>query len=225
MAFSARMASRRRSTPSSEGSSLEWARYLVSGIARAAIQTKTSPGGEGTKAAAPAPFRGQTGGRAASFEGSLRSGEACADREASSACSGRPGLAHDSSLVRDRDDNFGPGRREAGEIARIGVHVVDDFRLAARGGGSADALSQWNPDVLRSLGALPRPEHELVSFDEVDADPRVVVEAVVQDGDNRAEDVVGIAPAVEDPVDRLERSGVGAHVSSASPSNAWTRSL
>src|SRR6266542_1376399 len=93
MAFSARMASRRRSTPSSEGSSLEWARYLVSGIARAAIQTKTSPGGEGTKAAAPAPFRGQTGGRAASFEGSLRSGEACADREAWSACSGRPGLA------------------------------------------------------------------------------------------------------------------------------------
>src|SRR5205823_12558886 len=39
-------------------------------------------------------------------------------------------LADHAPLVRDRDDDLRPGRWKAGEVARVGVHVVDDLRPA-----------------------------------------------------------------------------------------------
>jgi hypothetical protein len=56
--------------------------------------------------------------------------------------------------------------------------------------------------VLGRLRAFPGPEHQVVTVDEVDPDPGVVLEAIVQHLDDRLEDV---AVAGEDPVERLER--------------------
>ena len=89
-------------------------------------------------------------------------------------------LAHHAAFVADRDNDLAPRRREAGEVAIVGVHVVDDLGAAARSSRAADALADGDPYVLSRLGALPRPEHEVVALDEVDPDPGVVVEAVVE---------------------------------------------
>ena len=54
----------------------------------------------------------------------------------------------------DRDDDLAARRGEAGEVARVGVDVVDDLGLPARGGRAADALADRDPHVLRRLRAL-----------------------------------------------------------------------
>jgi hypothetical protein len=62
--------------------------------------------------------------------------------------------------------------------------------------------------VLGRLRALPGPEHEVVAFDQVDADPGVGLDAVVQHLDGLPQDLVGLALAVDDPVDRLEGAAI-----------------
>ena len=56
--------------------------------------------------------------------------------------------------------------------------------------------------------------------DAVDVEREQPVEALVGGADDRAEDVVRLAAAVENAVDRLQCSGARAHVPSASPSNS-----
>src|SRR5215211_1880254 len=124
-------------------------------------------------------------------------------------------LSDDAALLRDRDDDLGPGRREACEVARVAVHVVHDLGLATCRRGAADALADGNANVLGRLRPLPRAEHEVVAVDEVDPDPRVVVDVIVEDVDDVLQDLRVGAPAVEDPVDRLPRAG---HRSRSSPS-------
>src|SRR5215218_10563964 len=50
-------------------------------------------------------------------------------------------LPDDAALVGDRHDDLGACRGEAGEIARVGIDVVDDLGLSARRGGAAHSLA------------------------------------------------------------------------------------
>jgi hypothetical protein len=99
-------------------------------------------------------------------------------------------LADDPALARDRDDDLGARGGEAREVARVGVHVVDDLGDAACSGRAADALPDRDPHVLGRLRPLPRAEHEVVAFDDVDPDPRVVVESFLEHFDRRGERVL-----------------------------------
>ena len=72
------------------------------------------------------------------------------------------------------------------QVALVRVHVVDDLRDAARRRSAADALADRDANVLDRLRPLPRPENEVGALDEVDADPGVVLEAVVKDSDHFA---------------------------------------
>ena len=110
-------------------------------------------------------------------------------------------------VVDDRDDDLGPGREEAREVALVGVHVVHDLGLAARGRGAAHALADGDPDMLGGLGPLPGTEHELVSLDEVDPDPRVGLDAVCEQIDDAAQDLVGRLVAAGDALDLGQHVG------------------
>ena len=133
-------------------------------------------------------------------------------------------LADDLALVDDGDDDLAPRRREAGEVAVVRIDVVDDLGLPAGGRGAADALADRDAHVVGRLRALPGPEHEVGLLDEVDPDPGVVVEAVVQDLDCLAKDLIRLGFAVDDPVDRLERARVVAHDGTASSRSAPSKS-
>jgi hypothetical protein len=50
--------------------------------------------------------------------------------------------------------------------------------------------------VLRGLRSLPGPEDEVVAFDEVDADPRVVLDAIVQQVDHGLQ-VAGVSDLLQ----------------------------
>ena len=81
----------------------------------------------------------------------------------------------------DRNHDLAARGDEAGQVAVVGVDIVHDLRPAARRGRAADALPDRDARVLGLLGALPRAEDEVVAFDEIDADPRVVVDALGQE--------------------------------------------
>jgi hypothetical protein len=51
-------------------------------------------------------------------------------------------LADDFAVNADRDHDFGFGFKRAGEIARIGIDVVDDDGFSRGGGRAANALVQ-----------------------------------------------------------------------------------
>ena len=74
-------------------------------------------------------------------------------------------LADHAPLVGDGDDDLAPRGDEAGEVAVVGVDVVDDLRHAARRRGAADALpdrecgrARWpaGPSTARGRGRRPR---------------------------------------------------------------------
>ena len=92
-------------------------------------------------------------------------------------------FADDFAVDEDGDDNFGFGFERAGEIAGIGVDVVDDDGLAAGGGGSADALIERDASV-GSHGAPERAQDEhvgiAVEFEHVKADPVVASELFME---------------------------------------------
>ena len=84
-------------------------------------------------------------------------------------------FADDFAADEDGDDDFGLGFERAGEVARVGVDVVDDDGFTAGGRGAADALVEGNAGVGRH-GALERAEDEGVAafpFEHVEADPVV----------------------------------------------------
>jgi len=92
----------------------------------------------------------------------------------------------DFAADEDGDDDFGFGFERAGEIAGVGVDVVDDDGFSAGGRGAADALIEGNAGV-RGHGALERAEDERVAsfpFEHVEADPVVAGEFFVEKGDD-----------------------------------------
>ena len=95
-------------------------------------------------------------------------------------------FADDFAANEDRDDDFGFGFKGAGEIAGVGVDVVDNDGFAAGGCGAADALIERNAGV-GSHGALEGAEDERVAafpFEHVEADPVVAGELFVEKGDD-----------------------------------------
>src|SRR6185503_1116243 len=64
-------------------------------------------------------------------------------------------LADNTALPRDGDHDLRAGRRKAREVARIGVDVVNDLGLPARGRGAAHALADRDAHVFCRLRALP----------------------------------------------------------------------
>jgi hypothetical protein len=95
-------------------------------------------------------------------------------------------LADDFAADEDGDDDFGFGFEGAGEVAGVGVDVVDDDGFAGGGGGAADALVEGNAGVGRH-GALEGAEDERVAafpFEHVEADPVVAGELFVEKRDD-----------------------------------------
>ena len=95
-------------------------------------------------------------------------------------------FADDFAADEDGDDDFGFGFEGAGEIAGVGVDVVDDDGFAAGGRSAADALVERNAGVGRH-GAFERAEDERVAsfpFEHVEADPVVASELFVEKGDD-----------------------------------------
>src|SRR5918912_776800 len=70
-----------------------------------------------------------------------------------------------------------------------------------------------------SRGASHRPGHELAALGEADPGPAAAA-ALDERGDDRAQDVVGVAAAIEDPVDGVDGAAacVRAHPARPSPS-------
>ena len=94
-------------------------------------------------------------------------------------------FADDFAADEDGDYDFGFGFEGAGEIAGVGVDVVDDDGFAAGGRGAADALVEGNARVRRH-GALEGAEDERVAsfpFEHVEADPVVAGEFFMKKGD------------------------------------------
>ena len=94
----------------------------------------------------------------------------------------------DFAADEDGDDDFGFGFERAGEIAGVGVDVVDNDGFAAGGRGATDALIEGNAGVGRH-GALEGREDERVAafpFEHVEADPVVAGEIFVEKGDDRS---------------------------------------
>jgi hypothetical protein len=95
-------------------------------------------------------------------------------------------FADDLAADEDGDDDFGFGFEGAGEIAGVGVDVVDDDGFAAGGRGAADALVEGDAGVGRH-GAFEGAEDEGVAafpFEHVEADPVVAGELFVEKGDD-----------------------------------------
>jgi hypothetical protein len=92
----------------------------------------------------------------------------------------------DFAADEDGDDDFGFGFERTGEVARVGVDVVDHDGFAAGGRGAADALIEGNASVGRH-GAFEGAEDERVAsfpFEHVEADPVVAGELFVEKGDD-----------------------------------------
>jgi hypothetical protein len=95
-------------------------------------------------------------------------------------------FADDFATDEDGDNDFRFGFERAGEIAGVGVDVVDDDGFAAGGRGAADALVERDAGVGRH-GAFERAEDERVAsipFEHVEADPVVAGELLVEKGDD-----------------------------------------
>jgi len=95
-------------------------------------------------------------------------------------------FADDFAADEDGHDDFGFGFEGAGEIAGVGVDVVDDDGFAAGGSGAADALVEGDAGVGRH-GAFEGAEDERVAafpFEHVEADPVVAGEFFVEQGDD-----------------------------------------
>ena len=96
-------------------------------------------------------------------------------------------FADDFVVNEDGDDDFGFGFEGAGQIARIGVNVIDDDGLAGGRGSAADALVERNAGVGR-LGALEMTENENVVvaflFEHVKANPVVTSDFFVEESDD-----------------------------------------
>lgn len=98
------------------------------------------------------------------------------------------------AVDEDGDDDFGFSFEGAGEIAGIGIDVVDDDGLSRGSGGAANALVQRDARV-GSHGALEGAENENVAvavlFKHIKADPIVAGELFVEESDDALHESVG----------------------------------
>ena len=113
----------------------------------------------------------------------------------------------------NRDDDFGLRFKGAGEIAGIGINVVDDDGLSRGSGGATNALVQRDA-VMGSHGSLEGAENQNVAiailFQHVKADPIVAREFFVkQSDDGLHESVGGVARNGERVESRDEVRGFG----------------
>jgi hypothetical protein len=96
-------------------------------------------------------------------------------------------FADDFFVDEDGNDNFGFGFERAGEIAGIGVDVVDDDGFASGGSGATDTLVERDAGV-RGHSAFEGTENEDVAvgflFEHVKTNPVVAREARVEEGDD-----------------------------------------
>lgn len=103
-------------------------------------------------------------------------------------------FAGNFAVNEDGDDDFGFGFKRAGEIAGIGIDVVDDDGFAGGSGGTTDPLVERNASVRRH-GAFEGAENENVTiaflFEHVEPNPVVAGELLVKDGDNALHESFG----------------------------------
>ena len=103
-------------------------------------------------------------------------------------------FADDFVANEDGDDDLGFGFEGAGQIARIGVNVIDDDGLAGGRGSAADALVERNAGVRRH-GALEGAEDEDIVvaflFEHVEAHPVVTSELFVEESDDALHEAFG----------------------------------
>src|SRR5271155_5549328 len=95
-------------------------------------------------------------------------------------------FAFDFAANKNGDHDFGFGFGGTGQIARVGIHIVDDDSFSGGGGGAADALIERDAGV-RSHRAFERAELEHVfvfGIDDVETDPVVFEQILVQQGDD-----------------------------------------
>ena len=95
-------------------------------------------------------------------------------------------FADDFAADEDGDDDFGFGFEGAGEIAGVGIDVVDDDGFAAGDSGAADALVEGNAGVGRHRAFEGAEDERFASFpfEHVEADPVVAGEFFVEKGDD-----------------------------------------
>jgi len=95
-------------------------------------------------------------------------------------------FAGDFAADEDGDDDFGFCFEGTGEVAGVGVDVVDDDGFAGSGRGAADALVEGDSGVGRH-GAFKGAENEGVAafpFEHVEANPVVPGEVFVEKRDD-----------------------------------------
>ena len=207
-----------------EGSSLVWARYLVSGIAPARKATTKSARGRGHQAAAP--DRSEDNGRARGLS-EIRFAQV---KRETPAPDGRRARCERSGLgTASRATSASPPvsqpTRQYGAISSATRSRDVRSCVVTRDGELRDHLAvvgDRDPHRLSCSLSLRRAEHEVTFLDERDSDPRI---ALVKDGDDPPEQLVGFAALLDEPADRLDRARVRAHTSRVSPSKERIASL
>jgi hypothetical protein len=92
----------------------------------------------------------------------------------------------DFAVDEDRNNDFGFGFERAGEIAGIGIDVVNDNGFAGGGRGTTDALIEGDASV-RGHGAFEGAEDKHVAaflFQHVKTNPVIAGELFVEESDN-----------------------------------------
>src|ERR1017187_495487 len=122
-------------------------------------------------------------------------------------------LSNHSTVYENRGDDFGLGFERAGEIARIGVYIVDDHGLGGGDSRATDSLVQRDARVgsCRSrVGA--ENEHGLSAvggyFKHVEADPIVMFEQFLEALDDHHHEMFGAVGGVSQ-IGQLVRQSLG----------------
>ncbi len=90
------------------------------------------------------------------------------------------------SVSSNRDNDLRSGFERAGEIARVGVNIVHNYRIVLRDWRAADSLAYRNANVLgRSAAKRPENKHlRVIGIEHVEARPVVIRQALRDDLDN-----------------------------------------
>ena len=103
-------------------------------------------------------------------------------------------FASDLAADKDRDDDFGFGFERAGEIAGIGIDVVNDDGFAGGSRSAADPLIEGDAGVRRHRALEWAKNEDVVIalfFKHVKADPVVASELFMEEGDDALHESVG----------------------------------
>ena len=75
-----------------------------------------------------------------------------------------------SPVRLDRYDDLRAGFQAAREVARVGIYVIDDYRLTAGGCCATDSRVEWNPGVRGGLADVGA-EDQLIILQQLYSDP------------------------------------------------------